>query len=107
MDVLYLLKGLAIPVTLLVGILLKRYAPKLSNDLIPYLLFGGNFLLGLGSELTPAETTPVAFMAMIPVAALPAFLAQILNAMAEAGANTGMAMLLHAFGKASKRRILG
>jgi len=108
MDYLGLLQGLAIPITLIVGLLLKNKAPKFANDAIPYLLFAGNFLLGMGAELTPyGDVTPVAFVAALPVAALPGFLTQILNAMASAGANTGMAMLLHAFGKAGKRRMIG
>lgn len=96
MDV---LQSLLIPLTLIVGWVLKNRVPndKLQNDVIPYLLFGGNLLLGIVGEVSPAAAsfgiTAISF----------GFLGPLFAAAVNAFANTGQAMLFHALLKKGKR----
>lgn len=97
MDV---LQSLLIPLTMMVGWILKNKVKNdvLQNDLIPYLLFGGNLLLGIVGEVSPAAAsfgviTGISF----------GFLGPLFAAAINAFANTGQAMLFHALLKKGKR----
>lgn len=99
MDV---LQSLLIPLTMIVGWVLKNKVPnnKLQNDVIPYLLFGGNLLLGIVTEVSPAAAS---FGAITGISF--GFLGPLFAAAFNSFATTGQAMLFHALFKTGKRRV--
>lgn len=94
------LQSLLIPLTMMLGWVLKNKVAndKLQNDIIPYLLFGGNLLLGVVAEVSPVAAsfgviTGISF----------GFLGPLFAAALNAVATTGQAMFFHALLKKGKR----